>query len=83
MDEGSVGRGGRTEVKLPILKVVWLEAPKSVTQSVTVGGTIVMVWKEWASGCWCRELKHGVHAAGGGGATGNMKVGPTCYRGRP
>ena len=51
MDEGSVGRGGRTEVKLPTLKVVWLEAPKSATQSVTAGGTIVMVWKEWASSC--------------------------------
>jgi hypothetical protein len=46
MDEGSVRRGGRTEVKLLTLKVVWLEASKSVTQSVTTGGTIVMVWKE-------------------------------------
>ena len=83
MDEGSVGRGGQTKVKLPPLKVVWLEAPESATQSVTVGGTIFMVWKEWASGCWCRELIHGVHAAGGGGATGSAKVGPTYCGGRP
>jgi hypothetical protein len=46
MDEGSVGRGDLTEVKLPALKMVWLEAPESVTQSVTAGGTITMVWKE-------------------------------------
>jgi hypothetical protein len=46
MDEGSVRRGDRTEVKLPALKVVWLEVPESMTQSVTAGGTIVMVWKE-------------------------------------
>jgi hypothetical protein len=26
MDEGSVGRGGRTEVKLSALEVVWVEA---------------------------------------------------------
>jgi hypothetical protein len=51
MDEGSVGRGGRIEVKLPTLEVVWLDAPEYATQSVTVGGTIVMVWKEWANGC--------------------------------
>jgi hypothetical protein len=53
MDEGLVGRGGQAEVMLPALEVVWLEAPKSVTQSVTAGGTIFMMWKEWASGCWC------------------------------
>jgi hypothetical protein len=41
-----VGRGDRTEVKLAALKVVWLEVPESTTQSVTTGGTIVMVWKE-------------------------------------
>jgi hypothetical protein len=35
MDEGSVGRGSRTEFKLPTLKVVWLEAAESVTQSMT------------------------------------------------
>jgi hypothetical protein len=46
MDEGSVGRADRTEVKLLILEGVWLEAPESMTQSVTVGGTIVVVWKE-------------------------------------
>jgi hypothetical protein len=46
MDEGSVGRCSQTEVKLPALKVVWLEALESVTQSVTMGGTIIMVWKE-------------------------------------
>jgi hypothetical protein len=28
VDEGSVGRGGQIEVKLPVLNVVWLEAPK-------------------------------------------------------
>jgi hypothetical protein len=46
MDEGLVGRGGRTEVKLPALEVVWLETSEYATQSVTVGGTIIMVWKE-------------------------------------
>jgi hypothetical protein len=46
MDEGSVGRGGQTEVKLPTLEVVWFEAPKSTIQLVTAGGTIVLVWKE-------------------------------------
>jgi hypothetical protein len=51
MDEGSVGRGDLTEVKLLTLKVVWLEAPESMTQSVTTGGTITMVWKEMR-GCW-------------------------------
>jgi hypothetical protein len=45
MDEGSVGRGGQTEVKLPTLEVVWLEVPESATQSVIVGGNIIMVWK--------------------------------------
>jgi hypothetical protein len=34
------------KVKLLTLKVVWLEASKSTTQSMTAGGTIVMVWKE-------------------------------------
>jgi hypothetical protein len=68
------------EVKLPALKVVWLEAPESVTQSMITGGTIVMVWEEWASGCWCRELIHNVHAAGG--ATGDVKIGLTCCGGR-
>jgi hypothetical protein len=46
MDEGSVGRGSQTEVKLPALEVVWYEVPESATQSVTTGGTIIMVWKE-------------------------------------
>jgi hypothetical protein len=46
MDEGSVGRGGRIEVKLPAVKVVWLDALKSVTQSMTAGGTITVVWKQ-------------------------------------
>jgi hypothetical protein len=46
MDEGSVGKRDRTEVKVLAVEVVWLEAPESVTQSVTAGGTIVMVWKE-------------------------------------
>jgi hypothetical protein len=46
MDKGSVGRDGRTEIKLPALEVLWLEAPESATQSVTAGGTVVVVWKE-------------------------------------
>jgi hypothetical protein len=46
MDKESMGRGSQTEVKLPILEVVWLKASESVTQSVTVGGTIIMVWKQ-------------------------------------
>jgi hypothetical protein len=46
MGEGSVGRNDRTEVKLPALEVVLLEAPKSATQSVTAGGTIIVLWKE-------------------------------------
>jgi hypothetical protein len=75
MDEGSVGRDGWTKVKLLALEVVWLQALKSVTQSVTAGGTIFMVLKEWASGSWCRELVHSVHAARGGGARGGAKVG--------
>jgi hypothetical protein len=62
MDKGSVGRGGQTEVKLPALKVVWLEASEYVTQSMIVGGTIIIVWNEWASGCWSQELIHSVHA---------------------
>jgi hypothetical protein len=83
MDEGSMGRGGRIEVKLSALKVVWLEAQESMTQSVTVGGTITMVWKEGASGCWSQDLNHGVHAVGGGGARGDVKIGLTYYGGRP
>jgi hypothetical protein len=83
MDEGSVGRGCQTEVKLPSLKVIWLEASESATQSMTAGGTIAIVWKEGASGCWSQELIHGVHAAEGGGAKGGMKIGPTCCGGRP
>jgi hypothetical protein len=43
MEEGSVERSGRIEVKLSALEVVWLEAPKSVTQSEIVEGTIIMV----------------------------------------
>jgi hypothetical protein len=31
MDEGLVEKGGRTEVKLLALEVVWLEVPKFVT----------------------------------------------------
>jgi hypothetical protein len=46
MDKGLVGRGGLTDVKLLALEVVWLEASESVTQSLTAGGTIIMVWKE-------------------------------------
>jgi hypothetical protein len=83
MDEGSVGRGGRTEGKLPALEVVWLEALELVTQLVITRGTIIMVWKEWASGCWSQELIHGVHAPRGGGAMGGVKIGPSCCGGRP
>jgi hypothetical protein len=78
-----VGRGSQIEVKLLTLKVVWLEAPESVTQLVTAGGTIVMVWKERTNGYWFQELIHGVHDAGGGDARGRMKVGSTYYGGRP
>jgi hypothetical protein len=46
MDKGLVGRADQTEVKLPTLEVVWLEVSESATQSLTVGGTIIMVWKE-------------------------------------
>jgi hypothetical protein len=46
MDEGSVERGGRTEIKLLSLGVVWLEALEFVTQSMTAGVTIIVVWKE-------------------------------------
>jgi hypothetical protein len=74
MDEGLVGRGDRTEVKLPAVKVVWLEAPESVTQLVTAGGTIAMVWREGVSGCWSQELIHCVHTIGGGGARGSVDV---------
>jgi hypothetical protein len=63
MDEGSVRRSSWAEVKLLVLEVLWLEALKFVTQSVTAGGTIVMVWKEWASSYWSQELIHSVHAA--------------------
>jgi hypothetical protein len=83
MDEGSVRRGGRTEVKLPALKVVWLEVSESATQSVSIGGTIGMVWKEGASVCWSQELIHGVHTTGGGGVRGGTMIGLTCGGGRP
>jgi hypothetical protein len=73
---------GRTEIKLPTLEVVWLEVPESVTQVETMGGTIVVVWKEWASGCWFQELIHGAQDAGGGGARFGAKVGSTCCGGR-
>jgi hypothetical protein len=46
MYEESVKVGGRIEVKLPASDVVWLEAPESVTQSVTTGGVKAMVLKE-------------------------------------
>jgi hypothetical protein len=51
VDEGSVKVDGRTEVKLPAFEVVWLEAPKSVIQSVTTGGVKAMVLKELANDC--------------------------------
>jgi hypothetical protein len=47
----SVEVGGRTEVKLPASEVVWLEAPESATQSVTVEGVKAMVLKELANNC--------------------------------
>jgi hypothetical protein len=49
MDEGSVEVGGQTEDKLSASEVVWLEAPESVTQSVTAGGVNAMVLKELAN----------------------------------
>jgi hypothetical protein len=49
MDEGSIKVGGQTEVKLPASEVVWMEAPESVTQSVTVEGVNAMVLKELAN----------------------------------
>jgi hypothetical protein len=39
----------RTEVKLPASDVVWLEVPESATQSMTAGGTMIMVLKELTS----------------------------------
>jgi hypothetical protein len=51
MDEGSVEVVGRTEVKLPASEVVWLEAPKSATQSMTAKGVNAMVLKELANDC--------------------------------
>jgi hypothetical protein len=52
MDEGSIEVGGWTEIKFPASKVVWLEAPESVTQSVAAGGVKAMVLKELANDCW-------------------------------
>jgi hypothetical protein len=49
MDEGSIEVGGRTEVKLPASKMVWLEVPESVTQLVTAGGVKSMVLKEFVN----------------------------------
>jgi hypothetical protein len=47
MEEGREGWGGRVEDKVLAYGVVWYEAPKSATQSVTkVGGTIVIVLNE-------------------------------------
>jgi hypothetical protein len=51
MDEGSIEVGRRTEVKLSASEVVWLEAPESTTQSVTLGGVKAMVLKELANNC--------------------------------
>jgi hypothetical protein len=51
MDEGSVEMVGQTEVKLPASEVVWLEAPESMTQSVTAEGVKAMVLKELANDC--------------------------------
>ncbi len=50
--EGTVEVGGRPEVKLPASEVVWLEAPKSTTESMTTGGVKTMVLKELASDYW-------------------------------
>jgi hypothetical protein len=51
VDEGSVRVGGRIEVKLPAFEVVWLEAPESTTQSVTIEGVKAMVLKELVNDC--------------------------------
>jgi hypothetical protein len=51
MDEGSIEVGGQTEVKLLDFEVVWLEAPESVTQSMTIGGVKTMVLNELANDC--------------------------------
>jgi hypothetical protein len=51
MDEGSVKVGGQTDVKLSASEVVWLEAPESATQPVTVGGVKVMALKELVNDC--------------------------------
>jgi hypothetical protein len=51
MDERSVELGERTDVKLPASEVMWLEAPESVTESVTTGGVKAMVLKELTNDC--------------------------------
>jgi hypothetical protein len=51
IDEGLVELSGQTIVKLPASEVVWLEAPESVTQSITARGVKGMVPKELASDC--------------------------------
>jgi hypothetical protein len=81
MDEGSVGRGSQTEVKVLALKVVLLEVSESMTQPMTVGGTIAMVWKEGANDCLSQQLIHGVHTTGDGGARGGVKIRSICCRG--
>jgi hypothetical protein len=43
--------GGRIAIKLPAFEMVWLEASKSATHSVTVGGVKAMVLKELANEC--------------------------------
>jgi hypothetical protein len=77
-----VGRGGQTEVKLPTLEVVWMESLESMTQPKIVGGTIIVVWKEWASSCWFQDLIHSGHNVGDGGARGGTKVKSTGCGGR-
>jgi hypothetical protein len=51
IDKGSIEVGGRIEDKLPASEVVWLEAPESVTQSVTTGGVKATVLKELTNDC--------------------------------
>jgi hypothetical protein len=47
-----VEHGGRNKEMLALSGVMWLEAPKSMTQSVAPGGLRVMMLKLLARDCW-------------------------------